>query len=131
MDKPIDEWKRRFRGMEPKALTHAWATRADDELSWTHECNFHAAVADRLKQIGNLAIDLDDDTRLKLCMQAKSILARLQNHSVMGMGLQSRSVHLSQRLSPRNVVLVLMSLVSLLSSKSSCLFACLPRLAPT
>lgn len=80
MDKPIEEWKRRFRGMEPKALQKTWNSRADDELSWVHECNFHAAVADRLKQIGNLAIDIDDDARQKLCFQARSILDRLQNH---------------------------------------------------
>ena len=80
MDRPIEEWKPRFRGMEPKALNKTWASRADDDMSWVHECNFHAAVADRLKQIGNLAIDIDDDARQKLCMQANSIVSRLQNH---------------------------------------------------
>ena len=80
MDKPIDEWKRRFRGMEPETLTNAWSAKANDELSWKHECNFHAAVAHRLKQIGNMAIDLDDDTRHKLVVQATAITERLHNH---------------------------------------------------
>ena len=80
MDKPIEEWTRRLRGMEPKALQKTWITRADDDLSWVHECNFHAAVAYRFKQIGNLAIDVDEDARQKLCIQANSILQRLQNH---------------------------------------------------
>ena len=52
MDKPIDEWKRRFRGMEPKTLHNAWSAKAEDEVTWTQQCNFHAAVAQRFKQIG-------------------------------------------------------------------------------
>jgi len=80
MGKPIEEWKRRFRGMDPDTLHNAWSVKAKDKLSWTEECNFHTAVAHRLKQIGNMAIDLDEDTRLKLCHQANVILNRLQNH---------------------------------------------------
>jgi hypothetical protein len=80
MDKPIDEWKRRFRGMEPEALQNAWSVKAKQDVSWTEECNFHAAVAHRFKQIGNMAIDLDEDTRLMLCQQANVILKRLQSH---------------------------------------------------
>ena len=78
MDKPIEEWKRRFRGMEAVTLRNAWSVKAKDKLSWTEECNFHAAVAHRLKQIGNMAIDLDEDTRLALVVEADSILRRLQ-----------------------------------------------------
>ena len=78
MDKPIEEWKRRFRGMEAATLRNAWSVKAKDDLSWTEECNFHAAVAHRLKQIGNMAIDLDEDTRTALVLEAESILKRLQ-----------------------------------------------------
>jgi len=78
VDKPIEEWKRRFRGMEAVTLRNAWSVKAKDKLSWTEECNFHAAVAHRLKQIGNMAIDLDEDTRLALVVEADSILRRLQ-----------------------------------------------------
>ena len=80
MDKSIDEWKRRFRGMEPEQLKSAWSVKAKDDVSWKEECNFHAAVAYRLKQLGNMAIDLDEETRLKLCIQANAILERLTNH---------------------------------------------------
>lgn len=80
MDKPIDEWKRRFRGMPADQLQNAWSAKASSDLSWTQECNFHAAVAHRLKQLGNMSIDLDEDVRLKLCIQAESILERLHNH---------------------------------------------------
>ncbi len=78
MDKPIEEWKRRFRGMEAATLRNAWSAKAKVDLSWTQECNFHAAVAHRLKQIGNMAIDLDEDARLELVIQANSILKRLR-----------------------------------------------------
>ena len=78
MDKPIEEWKRRFRGMEAETLKNAWSVKAKDDLSWTQECNFHVAVAHRLKQIGNMAIDLDEDSRLELVIEANSILDRLQ-----------------------------------------------------
>ena len=80
MDKPIEEWKRRFRGMEAAAIRNAWTAKAKDKVSWTEECNFHAAVAHRLKQIGNMAIDLDEDARLDLVIEANSILDRLQGH---------------------------------------------------
>ncbi|MEP1207992.1 MAG: hypothetical protein ABJM29_18475 [Rhizobiaceae bacterium] len=80
MDKPIEEWKRRFRGMEADAIRNAWSAKAKDKLSWTEECNFHVAVAHRLKQIGNMAIDLDEDARLDLVVEANSILDRLQGH---------------------------------------------------
>ncbi|NKB52156.1 MAG: hypothetical protein GKR97_08040 [Rhizobiaceae bacterium] len=78
MDKPIEEWKRRFRGMEAITLLNAWSAKAEVDLSWTQECNFHAAVAHRLKQIGNMAIDLDEDVRLELVVHANSILNRLK-----------------------------------------------------
>ena len=80
MDKPIDEWKRRFRGMPAEQLHNAWLAKAASDLSWTQECNFHAAVAHRLQQLGNMSIDLDEGMRHKLCVQAQSILERLHNH---------------------------------------------------
>lgn len=80
MDKPIDEWKRRFRGMPADQLQNAWSAKAASDLSWTQECNFHAAVAHRLQQLGNMSIDLDENVRHKLCIQAESILERLHNH---------------------------------------------------
>ena len=80
MDKSIPEWQRRFRGMKPKDVENAWSAKAANDVSWTQECYFHAAAAERMKQLGNMAIDLDDDVRQKLCLQAKSILDRLQRH---------------------------------------------------
>ncbi len=80
MDKSIPEWQRRFRGMDPKTVENAWAAKSTNELTWTHECFFHAAAAERMKQLGNMAIDLDDGYRLKLCRQAQDILARLQRY---------------------------------------------------
>ena len=80
MDKSIDEWKRRFRGMESAQLENAWQVKAADDVSWVEDCNFHAAVADRLKQLGHMAIDLDEKTRLKLCRRANDILAQLEKH---------------------------------------------------
>ena len=78
MDKPIEEWKRRFRGMEAETLRNAWSVKAKDAVTWTEECNFHAAVAHRFKQIGNMAIDLDEDARLSLVIEGEAILERLQ-----------------------------------------------------
>lgn len=79
MDKPIDEWKRRFRGMEPDQLQNAWSAKAKDKVSWTEDSNFHIAVAERFRQIGNMAIDLEEDQRLELCKRGDVILHRLQN----------------------------------------------------
>ncbi len=79
LDKPIDEWKRRFRGMEPEQLLNAWSAKAKDRVSWSEDSNFHAAVAERFRQIGNMAIDLDEDQRLELCKRGNIILDRLQN----------------------------------------------------
>ena len=80
MDKPIEEWLRRFRGMPAEQITDAWKAKASEDLSWTQEVNYHVAVAERMKQLGNMAIDLDDDTRKELCRQANSILSKLQKH---------------------------------------------------
>lgn len=80
VDKPIEEWKRRLKGMAPEKLKDAWSAKAHDDWSWTNEANFHVAAADRMKQLGNMAIDLDDDVRKDLCRQAQDILSRLQKH---------------------------------------------------
>lgn len=80
MDKPISEWKRRFRGMEARALENAWSAKADDDVSWVQQSNFHAAVAQRFKQIGNMAIDLDEGERKTLCHRGNAILHRLELH---------------------------------------------------
>ena len=90
LDKPISEWQRRLRGMSPDKLTDAWSAKAEVELTWTQEANFHVAAAERMKQLGNMAIDLDDATRLKLCRKANDILARLQAH------LRDRPEHLAE-----------------------------------
>lgn len=78
MDKPIDEWSRRFRGMDATELENAWKSKARSDVSWVDEINFHVAAAERMKQLGNMAIDLDDDARKKLCRCANDILERLQ-----------------------------------------------------
>ena len=78
MDKPIEEWLRRFRGMGPEKIVSAWSAKANEDLSWQEEANFHAAAAERMKQLGNMAVDLDEDTRISLCRQAMTILNRLQ-----------------------------------------------------
>ena len=80
MEKPIDEWLRRFRGMPADQITNAWKAKASEDLSWTQEVNYHVAAAERMKQLGNMAIDLDDDIRKDLCRQANSIIHRLQRH---------------------------------------------------
>ena len=79
MDKPIAEWKRHLRGMEAEKLIKNWEIRAKSKISWTEECNYHVAAAERMKQLGNMAIDLDDEVRKKLCMQATEILEKLQD----------------------------------------------------
>lgn len=80
MDKPIEEWLRRFRGMGPDKINNAWSAKAGDDLSWRHEAYFHAASAERMKLLGHMAIDLDDETRKSLCRQADSILKNLNRH---------------------------------------------------
>jgi hypothetical protein len=80
MDKPVAEWQRRLRGMEPGPLTNAWKAKAQHELSWTEEPNYHLAVAERMKQLGYLAIDLDDDVRTDMCRQANDIVNQLRRH---------------------------------------------------
>ncbi|MEM9733763.1 MAG: hypothetical protein AAF903_09820 [Pseudomonadota bacterium] len=80
MDKPIDEWLRRLRGMDDVRIIAAWEARAKEDLSWTQEPNFHAAAAERMKQLGNMGIDLDDDVRVTLCRKAQSILKRLKHY---------------------------------------------------
>ncbi|MEE9313320.1 MAG: hypothetical protein V3V02_01605 [Rhizobiaceae bacterium] len=82
MDKPISEWTKRFRGMPADQITESWKAKAADKLSWTLLANFHVAAAERMKQLGHMAIDLDEDTRLKLCREANSILSQLQRHLV-------------------------------------------------
>lgn len=80
MEMPITEWKSRLRGMDVDALMKTWSERADDEVSWNSEINFHVAAAERMKQLGNMAIDLDDATRKKLQRQAEHILSRLERN---------------------------------------------------
>jgi len=80
MDKPVIEWQRRMRGMEPAPLKAAWKAKADNELSWTQQSNYHLAVAERMKQLGYMAIDLEDDTRKDLCRQANEIVNLLRRH---------------------------------------------------
>lgn len=80
MDKSVSEWQRRLRGMEPAPLMAAWKSKASSEHSWTDESNYHLAVAERMKQLGYLAIDLDDEVRKDLCRHANEIVARLQRH---------------------------------------------------
>ena len=79
MDKPIAEWKRHLRGMEAEKLLKNWKMRAKSKISWVEECNYHVAAAERMKQLGNMAIDLDDDSRKNLCIQATEILEKLQD----------------------------------------------------
>lgn len=66
--------------MRPEQILKSWASKSADQTSWTEECNFHAAAAERMKLLGNMAIDLDDATRLKLCRQAQDIFKRLTAH---------------------------------------------------
>ncbi len=66
--------------MPAKQITDAWKAKACEDLSWTQEVNYHVAAAERMKQLGNMAIDMDDDTRKELCRQANSILTKLQRH---------------------------------------------------
>ncbi|MEL6783946.1 MAG: hypothetical protein AAFO61_05920 [Pseudomonadota bacterium] len=80
VDKPIEDWLRRLRGMDEQRIVAAWEARAKEDLSWTQEPNFHAAAAERMKQLGNMAIDLDDDVRVSLCRRAQSILKRLKHY---------------------------------------------------
>ncbi len=80
MDKPITEWSQRFRGMPPEQICNSWKAKAKDDLSWTLLANFHVAAAERMKMLGNMAIDLDDDVRKKLCRDANDILHRLRKH---------------------------------------------------
>ena len=78
MDKSILEWQKRFQGMSPESVNRVWSDKAANDVSWIQESNFHAAAAERMKQLGNMAIDLDDASRKKLCRQANDILNRLQ-----------------------------------------------------
>ncbi len=80
MDRSVSEWQRRLRGMEPTPLTESWKAKANNEFSWTDESNYHLAVAERMKQLGYLAIDLDDEVRTTLCRQANDIINRLRRH---------------------------------------------------
>jgi len=77
MDKPIDEWQQRLRGMDADQLNQVWRSKADDEVSWREEANFHMAAAERMKLLGFMAADLDEDTRKKLRIQAQVILDQL------------------------------------------------------
>lgn len=78
VEKPIQEWKNRLRGLDAQPLIDAWRKRAGDSASWMDDVNFHVAAAERMKQLGFMAIDLDDDVRKVLNDQAHSILEKLQ-----------------------------------------------------
>ena len=82
MDKSVADWQRRLRGMEPGPLMTAWKAKAQHDLSWTEESNYHLAVAERMKQLGYLAIDLDDKVRTDLYRQANDIVSLLRRHLV-------------------------------------------------
>ncbi len=79
MDRPIAEWKQQLRGMDADQLMKTWEFRAKSKISWVEEGYYHAAAAERMKQLGNMAIDLDDDVRIELCNQATEILEKLQD----------------------------------------------------
>ena len=79
MDRPIADWKSHMRGMDAEKLMKNWEMRSKSKISWTDECNYHFAAAERMKQLGNMAIDLDDEVRKRLCSQAMGILEKLQN----------------------------------------------------
>ncbi|MEM8749264.1 MAG: hypothetical protein AAGF28_03115 [Pseudomonadota bacterium] len=80
MEKPIDEWKKRLKGLGSEELTSVWEEKSSKELSWLEEINFHFAAAERMKQLGHMAIDLEDEARKRLCRQANYIVERLQEH---------------------------------------------------
>ena len=78
MDKPLLEWERRLRGMDEVAVLDAWEKKSRDDSTWTREPRWYAAVAARMKQLGNMAIDLDDNTRKTLVRTAAEIVERLE-----------------------------------------------------
>ncbi|EFL90371.1 hypothetical protein [Ahrensia sp. R2A130] len=79
MDKPLLEWQRRLRGMDEATLLEAWKKKSKDDGAWTREPGWFAVVAARMKQLGNMGIDLDDDTRKTLCRTAIEIINRLEH----------------------------------------------------
>ncbi len=79
MDKPVSEWKKKLRGMCAKATEDAWRAKAGSDVSWKQEINFHVACAERMRQLGNMAIDIDEKLRKALCIQANEILARVED----------------------------------------------------
>ncbi len=82
MDRSITDWQDRMRGLDADELRNSWEIRSKVDRSWQEETNYHFAVAERMKQLGNMAIDLDDKTRVKLCRQAEEIVEKLQQHMV-------------------------------------------------
>ena len=79
MDKPLLEWQRRLRGMDEATLLEAWKKKSQDKSAWTREPGWFAVAAARMKQLGNMGIDLDDDTRRTLCRTGAEIVDRLEN----------------------------------------------------
>lgn len=77
MERPYKEWVSRLRGTQPDALLAAWQVRARRTGTYEREAEYHLAVAERMRQLGNMAIDLDDKTRRHLCRQANEIVDRL------------------------------------------------------
>ena len=77
MERPYQEWVKRLRGTEPEPLLSAWQIRARCSGTFEREADYHLAVAERLRQLGNMAVDLDDQTRRDLCRQGNAIVDRL------------------------------------------------------
>jgi len=79
MERSLSEWKIKLRGVAPQDLLSAWSKRVQVSTSYLQEPNYHIAVAERMRNLAYMAIDMDDDLRIELRERGDAILSAVRD----------------------------------------------------
>jgi len=78
MDRSFFEWKAKLSGVKAQDLLSSWAKRVQISSSYLQEPNYHIAVAERMRNLAYMSIDLDDPSRLELLQRGDGILSAVR-----------------------------------------------------
>ncbi|MEL6734402.1 MAG: hypothetical protein AAFO98_00755, partial [Pseudomonadota bacterium] len=66
MERSLSDWNEKLRGTAAQDLLSSWSKRVQVSTSYLQEPNYHIAVAERMRNLAYMSIDLEDDLRLEL-----------------------------------------------------------------
>ncbi|MEO0545760.1 MAG: hypothetical protein AAF035_02320 [Pseudomonadota bacterium] len=79
MERSLSDWNEKLRGTAAQDLLSSWSKRVQVSTSYLQEPNYHIAVAERMRNLAYMSIDLEDDLRLELRERGNAILAAVRD----------------------------------------------------